>query len=202
MLQHRNRSTSSEWVLVPIARNISKRDSVAGLTNCEESSMQSRTCPFSALTLGTALFFWIASGLSAPASAQQNSERDARQAGENIVQAYNKAGTAKDAAGLAAVYTQDATLVMPDGPLVGRTAIQKYFEEAFKGFTLQAAKLDQATFIGNGQVMIRNGTFTATLQGKDGPMPVKGHWATTDIREDGVWKIRLEADNIAPPPQR
>jgi uncharacterized protein (TIGR02246 family) len=58
------------------------------------------------------------------------------------IQAYNKAGQAKDAAGLAAVYTQDATLVMPDGPLVGRAAIQKYFEEAFKGFTLQAAKLD------------------------------------------------------------
>jgi uncharacterized protein (TIGR02246 family) len=93
--------------------------------------------------------------LSAPAVAEQISDQEARQAGENIVQAYNKAGQAKDPAGLAAVYAKNAILVMPEGPLVGRAAIEKYFTDAFKVFTLEAAKLDHVRTIANGEVMLR-----------------------------------------------
>jgi uncharacterized protein (TIGR02246 family) len=75
----------------------------------------------------------LAIGLATPAAAQQAPEQEARQAGESIVQAYNKAGQSKDAAGLAAVYTKDAILVMPEGPLIGREAIEKYFTGAFSG---------------------------------------------------------------------
>jgi uncharacterized protein (TIGR02246 family) len=157
--------------------------------------MQHRTCmPF-------AVIFTLVVGLAIPATAQQSSEQEARQAGESIVQAYNKAGQSKDAAGLAAVYTEDAILVMPEGPLVGREAIRKYFSEGFKAFTLQAAKLDTATLIAGGQVMLRTGSFTGTFQAPNSaPMPVKGYWATTDVREGGKWKIRLEEDNMTPLP--
>ena len=139
----------------------------------------------------------LAIALAVPAAAQQAPEQGARQAGERIVQAYNKAGQGKDAAGLAAVYTKDATLVMPEGPLVGREAIEKYFAGAFRVFSLEAARLDTATVIANGQVMLRTGSFTGTLQEPGhGPVPVKGYWATTDVREGGEWKIRLEEDNM------
>jgi uncharacterized protein (TIGR02246 family) len=138
----------------------------------------------------------LAIGLVIPAAAELISEHDARQAGETIVQAYNKAGRAKDAAGLAAVYAENAILVMPDGPLVGRAAIEKYFSNAFKVFTLEAAQLDRVSMIADGQVMLRNGSFTGTVQGPNGVSPVKGYWATTDVREGGAWKIRLEEDNM------
>jgi uncharacterized protein (TIGR02246 family) len=143
-----------------------------------------------------ALVSMLAISLALPVAAEQISEQEARQAGENIVQAYNKAGQAKDAAGLAAVYTEDAILVMPEGPLVGRAAIEKYFVGAFQVFNLEAAKLDQVRIIADGQVMLRVGSFTGTLQGVNGVSKVKGYWSTTDVREGGKWKIRLEEDNM------
>ena len=139
-----------------------------------------------------ALVVALAISLSYPAAAQQISDKEARQAGENIVQAYNKAGQAKDPAGLAAVYAKNAILVMPEGPLVGRAAIEKYFADAFKVFTLEAAKLDYVRTIANGEVMLRVGSFMGSIHGPDGASRVKGYWATTDVREDGKWKILLE----------
>ena len=146
----------------------------------------------------------LAISLAVPAVAEPISEQEARQAGENIVQAYNKAGQAKDAAGLAAVYTEDAVLVMPEGPLVGRAAIERYFADAFKVFNLEAAKLDQVKMIADGQVMLRVGSFTGTLQGARGISKVRGYWSSTDVREGGKWKIRLEENNmtILPPPSQ
>ena len=59
----------------------------------------------------------VAIGLAMPAAAQHVSDQDARQAGESVVQAYNKASQAKDAAGVAALYSEDATYITPDGPI-------------------------------------------------------------------------------------
>jgi uncharacterized protein (TIGR02246 family) len=138
----------------------------------------------------------LAASLLVLSAAGPLSEEEARQAGESIVQAYNKAGRAKDAAALARVYTEDAILVMPEGPLVGRAAIEKYFTNAFKVFTLEAAQLDRVSMIANDQVMLRVGNFTGTVQSPNGVLPVKGYWTTTDVREGGTWKIRLEEDNM------
>jgi hypothetical protein len=85
---------------------------------------------------------------------------------------------------------------MPEGPLVGRAAIEKYFTNAFKVFTLEAAQLDRVSMIANDQVMLRVGNFTGTVQSPNGVLPVKGYWTTTDVREGGTWKIRLEEDNM------
>ena len=48
----------------------------------------------------------VAIALAMPAAAQHVSDQDARQAGESVVQAFNKAALAKDAAGLAALYSR------------------------------------------------------------------------------------------------
>jgi uncharacterized protein (TIGR02246 family) len=138
----------------------------------------------------------LATSLIVLTAAGPLSENEVRQAGEGIVQNYNKAGRAKDAAALAAVYTEDAILVMPEGPLVGRAAIENYFRNAFKVFTLEVAQLDRVSTIADGQVMLRVGSFTGTVQGANGISPVKGYWATTDVQEGGTWKIRLEEDNM------
>ena len=91
----------------------------------------------------------VAIGLAMPAAAQHVSDQDARQAGESVVQAFNKASQAKDAAGLAALYSEDATYITPDGPIFGRAAIQKLYAEDFKSVTPEPAKLDRVIMIGD-----------------------------------------------------
>ena len=141
----------------------------------------------------------VAIGLAMPAAAQHVSDQDARQAGESVVQAFNKASQAKDAAGLAALYSEDATLIRPDGPIFGRAAIQKQFSDDFKFVTLEPAKLDRVTMIGD-TVRLRNGSWAGVFQGPEGPVHAKGYWATTDLRDGDTWKIRMETINMTMPP--
>jgi len=137
--------------------------------------------------------------LAMPAAAQQISEQDARRAAESFVETFLKAAQKKDAAGLAALYTEDALLITPDGPISGRAAIEKWHAEGFKVFTQEAAKLDQVEVIGDG-VRWRTGTWAGTFQGPHGSLQVKGYWATTDVLRGNTWKIRMEVDNMTPPP--
>jgi len=141
----------------------------------------------------------VAIGLAMPAAAQPVSDRDAWQAGESVVQAFNKASQAKDAAGLAALYSEDVTFVTPDGPIYGRAAVQKQYADDFKNFTLEPAKLDRVTMIGD-TVRLRNGSWSGVFQGPNGPVHVKGYWATTDLRDGDTWKIRMETGNMTMPP--
>jgi SnoaL-like domain len=92
--------------------------------------MQMHTRLLSAFILTTAMAF----GAAVPrySAAQQTSDQAARQAGDSVVQAHNKASEARDAAGVAALYAGDAIMVTPDGQLVGRAAIEKFYAESFK----------------------------------------------------------------------
>lgn len=141
----------------------------------------------------------VAIGLAMPASAQDVSDQAARQAGESVVQAFNKASQAKDAAGLAALYSEDATYITPDGPVFGRAAIQKLYEEDLKSVTSEPAKLDRVIMLGD-TVRSRTGSWSGVFHSPDGPVHVKGYWTTTDVREGDTWKIRLETYNMTMPP--
>jgi uncharacterized protein (TIGR02246 family) len=145
--------------------------------------MRMHTCLLSAFILITA----TASGVAA----QLTSNQDAWQAGDSVVQAHNKASEAKDAPGVAALYAADAIMVTPDGPLVGRAAIEKYYAESFKVITLGSAKLDQVVMAGDA-VRLRTGTWAGVFQSPNGPIPVKGYWTTTDVLDGNIWKIRME----------
>jgi uncharacterized protein (TIGR02246 family) len=141
----------------------------------------------------------VAIGLAMPAAAQHVSDQDARQAGESVVQAHNKASQAKDAAGVAALYSEDATDITPDGPIFGRAAIQKKYAEDFKSFTAEPAKLDRVIMIGD-TARLRIGSWSGVYQSPNGPMHVKGYWTTTDVRDGDTWKIRMETENLTMPP--
>jgi uncharacterized protein (TIGR02246 family) len=154
--------------------------------------MQPRTCLLTAFTLITALAFG--------AAAQQTSNLDAWQAGESVLQAYNKAMQARDAAGLVALFSEDAILLTPDGPLFGHAAIEKRFEGVFKAIiTKEPSKLDKVIMIGDA-LRLRTGSWSAVLRSPNGSMPVKGYWSTTDVRDGNSWKIRMETDNVTMPP--
>ena len=132
----------------------------------------------------------LAIGLALPAVAQQTSDQEAWQAGESIVQAHSKASQAKDAAGVAAFYAEDAIQLTPDGPISGRAALEKHFTEVYKVFAPEPAKLDQVIMVGD-TMRLRTGTWGGVVQSSNGPMSVKGYWATTDVRDGNTWKISL-----------
>jgi uncharacterized protein (TIGR02246 family) len=140
----------------------------------------------------------LAIGLATPAAAQQASEQDARQAAESVVQAYNKAYQTKDASALAALYTEGATFVTLNGPLVGRAAIEKYYTEGFKAFAAEPAKLDRVIMIGDA-ARLRIGRWSGVSQSANGPIRVDGYWTTADVQEGKTWKIRMEMDNVTMP---
>jgi uncharacterized protein (TIGR02246 family) len=141
----------------------------------------------------------VAIGLAMPAAAQHVSDQDARQAGESMVQAFNKASQAKDAAGLGALYSEDAMLITPDGPVFGRAAIQKLYEEDWKSVSEEPAKLDRVTMLGD-TVRSRTGSWSGVFHSPSGPVHVKGYWTTTDVRDGDTWKIRVETYNMTMPP--
>jgi uncharacterized protein (TIGR02246 family) len=139
----------------------------------------------------------IAGALTMPVLAQP-SEQEARQAAESVVEAHNQAVQKKDAAGLAALYADDAFVIAPEGTIAGRAAIQKFYEQALKDFT-SSAKLDRVQMIGEG-IRVRSGSWAGAFQAANGPVQLKGYWATTDVLDRGTWKIRMESFNVSPPP--
>jgi uncharacterized protein (TIGR02246 family) len=146
--------------------------------------------------------FILTTAVSFGAAAQQTSDQDAWQVGDSVVQAHNRALQARDAAGIAALYSDDAIFLTTDGPVYGRAAIEKAEAGLFKVIiTSEPAKLDQVIMIGDA-MRLRTGSWSVMVQSPNGPMPVKGYWSSTDVRDGDSWKIRMETSNItmSPPP--
>jgi ketosteroid isomerase-like protein len=135
-------------------------------------------------------------GLVLPAAAQQMSDQDARLAGEDILRAYNKGLLDHDATGLAALYTEDAVIFTTNGPVSGRPAIEKALADTFKHYRPDPSKLERVVAVGNDAIM-RGGSWSGTFQGVGAPVHLRGFWTTTDVREGGTWKIRMETWNVA-----
>jgi ketosteroid isomerase-like protein len=142
----------------------------------------------------------LAVGLAIPAAAEQLSEHDAHQAAHSTLDAWNKASEQKDAAGRAALYTEDALQITPEGLISGRAAIQKSSVEDFKAFTYDPAKLERVIMIGN-SIMLSAGTWSGTYSSPDGPVPMKGYWSDISVPAGNTWMIRQETYNVAPPPE-
>jgi ketosteroid isomerase-like protein len=85
----------------------------------------------------------LAMGLAASAAAQQVSEQDAQQAGRSVLDAWNKTFQQKDAAGHAALFTEDAIRVTPHGLISGRAAIESEAAAGFKDYTPIPARLSR-----------------------------------------------------------
>src|ERR1700722_6108139 len=109
----------------------------------------------------------LAMGLAVSGSAQQVSEQDAQQAGQSVLDAWNKTYQQKDAAGHAALFTEDAIRVTPHGLISGRASIESDAAEGFKVYTPDPSTLEQVKMVGNG-VMLRAGTWSGTSTGQMG----------------------------------
>jgi ketosteroid isomerase-like protein len=72
----------------------------------------------------------LAISFAVPAFAQQK-DTAASQIDEQIVKKFDEAFNNGDAAAVAALYTEDAVQVTPQGPVFGREAIEKLFTGMF-----------------------------------------------------------------------
>jgi ketosteroid isomerase-like protein len=118
--------------------------------------------------------------------------------------AYDEAAGNHDAAAIAALFTRDAVMVTPEGPIIGRQAIQKWYTDLYQRWhpKNRIGKVDGNAphLIGTaGNELWATGEWSETGQGKNGePLPVKGYWASIYVREGDDWKIRADAWNTTP----
>ena len=135
-------------------------------------------------------------GLAVSAAAQQVSEQDAQQAGQSVLDAWNKTFQQKDAAGHAALFTEDAIRVTPHGLISGRASIESDAAEGFKDYNPDSSTLERVKLIGNG-VMLRAGTWSGASR-SNGPVHLKEYGSDTDVRDGNTWKIRQKNVNVTP----
>jgi ketosteroid isomerase-like protein len=112
-----------------------------------------------------------------------------------------------DAAAIAAHYTPDAVFVAPEGPIIGREAIQKWYANNFQHWqpTTFTAPWDEngVHIIGTDVNQVwASGEWNQSGPGQSGqPISVKGRYLDIDVREGDDWKVRASAINVTPAPQ-
>jgi ketosteroid isomerase-like protein len=132
-------------------------------------------------------FVGLAIGLAAPTLAQQKDTIDS-QIAEQVTKKIDEGFNNGDAAGVGALFTEDAVFVTPQGPIFGREAIEKLFEGMFQQghYSNHLNKDDQGSphTIGTaGNEVWRTGEWSSTLQGKSGgPIQLKGCWGAINVR--------------------
>ena len=112
------------------------------------------------------------------------------------VERYSK----HDAAALAALFTDDAITVAPEGLIHGRQAIEKHYADIFQQWhpTDYICTVEQVNAVGNAAWDI--GEWSLTLQTPDGPFSEKGYFSAVCVLEGDAWKMCLCSYNVAPTP--
>lgn len=122
-----------------------------------------------------------------PAAAQQNSGQDFKTAAAAIITQRTQLYNQKDAAGIAAQFTEDAVFVelLPRLTVVhGKIGIQKHYQQLFDaGATNFSQKITEADPNGNATGVI-TGDYSVVVNGKT----ITGHWFELLRQEDGTWK--------------
>jgi ketosteroid isomerase-like protein len=148
----------------------------------------------------------LAISFALPTFAQQTNTPDPKVLEQLGVlgQKYHEAYTNFDAAAVAALYTWDAILVSPQGPVYGRDAIQNWYADNFAQWHPKnhVDTVDSLRLIGAaGDAVWLNGEWTRTIQDPNGgPIEVKGYWSSIYVREGDTLKIGFDTFNVTPPP--
>ena len=123
-----------------------------------------------------------------------------------ITLAFDEAAGKSDAAAIAALFREDGVFVTDTGPVYGRQAIQKRYEDVFQQLQIKkhVGIPDQGcphTIGTAGNEVWENGEWSETIQFESGdPIEIKGYWSSIDRREGDDWKIRMLTYNITPAP--
>ena len=108
-------------------------------------------------------------------------------------QALDEAYTKNDAAAVAALFTEDAVLVEPDGVFSGRQAIEKRYADTFQ----QSPIINFHCTYGRSHLnAIDNavwsvGEWRKLFKRQTGSVLAVGYWSAIYVREGDTWKIRM-----------
>jgi ketosteroid isomerase-like protein len=151
----------------------------------------------------------LAIGFAVPAFAQQKDTVDPQiiQQVDAIGMKNDEAFNKNDAAAVAALFTEDAVLVSPRGPVYGQKAIEKWHADLFQKwhFSNHITKADPNSphitdTAGNHAWWI--GEWSDTIQGQNGPsIDLKGYYSVVGIREGDAWKVRVLTYNVFTTPE-
>ncbi|MGH8249706.1 MAG: YybH family protein [Steroidobacteraceae bacterium] len=119
---------------------------------------------------------------------------------QDVADAWQERYRAQDAAGVAALYTEDAQLLPPDAPVVeGRVAIQEFIARNFRpgGAPIEIATVETQVFEDYAH---RQGSFRLGEPGNESS--ATGKFLELWKKVDGRWLIHREIWNAnAPPPE-
>jgi uncharacterized protein (TIGR02246 family) len=103
--------------------------------------------------------------------------------------AYNN----KDAEAAAALFTEDAVLVTPDGMVFGRQAIEQRYADTFQRWPITdfLSRRERLRLNAIDNAVWSVGEWTGNLQSQTGPLLAWGYWSTIYVREGGAWKMRM-----------
>lgn len=118
---------------------------------------------------------------------------------EETVAAWEKAFNNADAAGVAAIYAEDAILMPPNAPAVqGRAAIAKFMQDGFGENPPQISIKTDESFT-RGDTGVRRGSFRVTS--KDGRELDVGKYVEVWKKNGNTWELHVDIWNSdAPPP--
>ena len=111
-------------------------------------------------------------------------------------QKFMDAFSRSDAAGIAALYTEDAKLLPPGSPMLsGKGAIEAFWKGAMD-MGLKEAKLDIVDVESQGNLACEISRFTLTGEQSGGEsILLKGKYVVVWKNEDGTWKLRVDIWN-------
>jgi uncharacterized protein (TIGR02246 family) len=140
---------------------------------------------------------WIVSAISvvclASSAFAQQADQATRQQIEQLVATYRENWNNHNAAGIAALYTNDGVLVSQAPKVVktGPQEIVQQYETAFKTVSHNDGATAEVFSLGP-DALYSVGEYHLSGQNQSGgPLKVDGHWTAVYVREGGAWKIKL-----------
>lgn len=113
-------------------------------------------------------------------------------ANQNFMNAFSRG----DAAGIAALYTNDTKLLPPDFPMMsGKEAVQSFWQGAMD-MGIKEAKLETLEVESQGDMASEIGRFTLTIQPEGSESTtLTGKYVVVWKNQDGSWKLRIDIWN-------
>ncbi|MGA7215205.1 MAG: nuclear transport factor 2 family protein [Terrimicrobiaceae bacterium] len=158
----------------------------------------------------------LAIGFVLPTFAQQKDTADSRIAQQRdlvgdpkaldefgeLNRGLDEAYSRNDAAAAAALFTEDALLVDPEGMSSGRQNIEKRYADRFQRSPIISfnCSWDRCYLNAIDNAVWSAGQWFGTFQSQAGPVFAVGYWSAIYVREGDAWKIRLWTINQTPPP--
>ena len=166
--------------------------------------MRTRSVVGTTLALATL----AACATQAPAPPRAPDAAAIRAALEKEMAKFGPLFAAKDAAGVAALFTSDATWVLPDAStFVGAEAIRagaKGFFDSLESFTIESEGIDRLIVVNDSEVVtFAHGIGTMKAKGakkaERNINPFADHWKKG---ADGAWRIAYEVNAFGPVPAK